>query len=128
MWLKRNSCFNVNNIYKLYTTKRLCSTKITVRFFIYIYFINIHIIMCSALFQEQKVKVGDKEIFYVKSGNGNNAILLMPGLLGSSWTDFKPQIEQLPALIPNSTIIAWDPPGISYLYKINHKETKGILI
>uniref|UniRef100_A0A6M2DKN0 Putative hydrolase n=1 Tax=Xenopsylla cheopis TaxID=163159 RepID=A0A6M2DKN0_XENCH len=60
---------------------------------------------------EQKVKVKDMELNYVKSGKGQNAILLMPGLLGSAWTDFKPQIENLPALITNSTVIAWDPPG-----------------
>ncbi|XP_059219525.1 valacyclovir hydrolase isoform X5 [Stomoxys calcitrans] len=35
----------------------------------------------------------------------------MPGILGSIWTDFAPQVEQLPKLLPNHTIIAWDPPG-----------------
>lgn len=32
-------------------------------------------------------------------------------LQGSSWTDFKPQIEKLPNLLPNFSIVAWDPPG-----------------
>lgn len=30
---------------------------------------------------------------------------------GSSFTDFRPQIEQLPKLLPNHQLIAWDPPG-----------------
>lgn len=30
---------------------------------------------------------------------------------GSAFTDFKPQIENLPKLLPNFEIIAWDPPG-----------------
>uniref|UniRef100_W8BC12 Valacyclovir hydrolase n=1 Tax=Ceratitis capitata TaxID=7213 RepID=W8BC12_CERCA len=50
-------------------------------------------------------------INYVQSGKGDKSVLLMPGALGSAWTDFKPQIEKLPELLPNHTIIAWDPPG-----------------
>lgn len=30
---------------------------------------------------------------------------------GSAFTDFKPQIENLPKLLPDFNIIAWDPPG-----------------
>ena len=30
---------------------------------------------------------------------------------GSAFTDFRPQIENLPKLIPDLRIIAWDPPG-----------------
>ncbi|XP_055902589.1 valacyclovir hydrolase [Eupeodes corollae] len=60
---------------------------------------------------EQKVNVGGIDINYVKSGDGPNGILLMPGAIGSAWTDFKPQIEKLPSLLPDYTIIAWDPPG-----------------
>lgn len=50
-------------------------------------------------------------INYVRSGHGQNAMILLPVALGSAFTDFKPQIEQLPKLLPNYTIIAWDPPG-----------------
>lgn len=50
-------------------------------------------------------------INYVRSGHGQNAMILLPGALGSASSDFKPQIEQLPKLLPNHTIIAWDPPG-----------------
>lgn len=60
---------------------------------------------------ERKVKVNNLDINIVESGNGDRSVLLMPGALGSSWTDFMPQIEQLPKLLPNYTIIAWDPPG-----------------
>lgn len=60
---------------------------------------------------EQKHIINNKCINYVKSGQGKKTILLLPGALGSAWTDFKPQIEKLPALLDNYTIIAWDPPG-----------------
>lgn len=65
----------------------------------------------SAGIVESKVRVGDFNINYVKSGSGEKVVLLLPGALGSCWTDFKPQIEGLPNLLPNHTIIAWDPPG-----------------
>lgn len=60
---------------------------------------------------ERKVKVNNLDINIVESGKGDRSVLLIPGALGSSWTDFMPQIEQLPKLLPNYTIIAWDPPG-----------------
>lgn len=61
---------------------------------------------------ERKVQVPDTgDLHIVESGSGSRSLLLMPGALGSAWTDFKPQIEQLPKLLPDHTIIAWDPPG-----------------
>ncbi|XP_067618520.1 valacyclovir hydrolase [Eurosta solidaginis] len=61
---------------------------------------------------ERKVEVrGGIALNYVQSGSGDKTVLLMPGALGSAWTDFKPQIENLPQMLPNHTIIAWDPPG-----------------
>ncbi|XP_011192815.2 valacyclovir hydrolase [Zeugodacus cucurbitae] len=61
---------------------------------------------------ETKVKLSDGiTINYVQTGKGDESVLLMPGALGTAWTDFKPQIEKLPELLPNHTIIAWDPPG-----------------
>lgn len=72
-------------------------------------------ISCRGLsYTESKVLVGGKTINYVRTGEAtesNRALLLMPGALGSAWTDFRPQIEMLPALLPDRTIIAWDPPG-----------------
>ncbi|KAH8367450.1 hypothetical protein KR200_005918 [Drosophila serrata] len=60
---------------------------------------------------ERKVRVNGADLHIVESGSGERSLLLMPGALGSAWTDFKPQIEQLPKLLPGHTIIAWDPPG-----------------
>lgn len=66
-------------------------------------------------FQETQIQLNCNKntynINYVRSGHGKEALLLLPGALGSAFTDFKPQIEQLPKLLPNYTIIAWDPPG-----------------
>lgn len=69
--------------------------------------------MNSTQFVEKKVLVRGSNLNYVKTGveNGSKALLLMPGALGSGITDFKPQINDLPKLLPNSSIIAWDPPG-----------------
>lgn len=50
-------------------------------------------------------------INYVRNGHGDKAVILLPGALGSAHTDFQSQIEHLPKLLPNYTIIAWDPPG-----------------
>lgn len=64
-----------------------------------------------ASFTEEKVEVLKSEINYVRSGTGDKSVLLLPGVLGSAWTDFKPQIEQLPELLPEYTVFAMDPPG-----------------
>lgn len=60
---------------------------------------------------ERLLQVDQQWINIVEAGTGDRGVLLMPGALGSAWTDFKPQIEQLPALLPNHRIVAWDPPG-----------------
>lgn len=67
-------------------------------------------------FEENKIKLKDSNnneynINYVRRGDGRNAMILMPGALGTALTDFGPQIEQLPDLISNYSIIGWDPPG-----------------
>lgn len=64
-----------------------------------------------ASFTEEKVEVLKSEINYVRSGTGDKSVLLLPGVLGSAWSDFKPQIEQLPELLPEYTIFAMDPLG-----------------
>lgn len=69
------------------------------------------------LMSEQKqIQIKDSNqntynINYVRDGHGKDAIILLPGALGSAATDFQPQIDQLPKLLPNHSIIAWDPPG-----------------
>lgn len=60
---------------------------------------------------ERKVKVHDVDLNILECGGGSESLLLMPGIYGSIWSDFAPQIEQLPKLLPNHKIIAWDPPG-----------------
>lgn len=70
----------------------------------------------SSVFEENQVKLEDSNrnvynINYMRKGQGKDAIILLPGALGSAITDFQPQIDQLPDLLPNYSIIAWDPPG-----------------
>lgn len=69
----------------------------------------------AMMFEEKHIQLNCNKntynINYVRSGRGDKAMILLPGALGSAFTDFKPQIEQLPNLLPNYTIIAWDPPG-----------------
>lgn len=61
---------------------------------------------------EKKLRIpSGHEINVVQTGNGDKSVILMPGALGGAWSDFKPQIENLPKLIPNYTVYAWDPPG-----------------
>lgn len=69
----------------------------------------------TIMFEEAQIQLNcNKNMYnvnYVRSGHGDKAVMLLPGALGSAVTDFQPQIEQLPKLLPNHTIIAWDPPG-----------------
>ncbi|XP_013102478.1 valacyclovir hydrolase isoform X4 [Stomoxys calcitrans] len=60
---------------------------------------------------ERKVNVNNISLNIVEGGSGSKSVLLMPGLMGSIWSDFKHQVQQLPELLPNHKIIAWDPPG-----------------
>ncbi|XP_025411962.1 valacyclovir hydrolase [Sipha flava] len=59
-----------------------------------------------------KIKVNDIEINYLKVGSGPKVLLLLPGALGSIFTDFKPQIETLNR--DKYTIVVWDPPGYGH--------------
>ncbi|KAF7994504.1 hypothetical protein HCN44_003976 [Aphidius gifuensis] len=59
--------------------------------------------------KENKINVNGIDINYIKTGSGSHPVLLLPGALGSSLTDFKPQLQGLDK--KNLTIIAWDPPG-----------------
>ncbi|KAL7298644.1 hypothetical protein TKK_0008410 [Trichogramma kaykai] len=58
---------------------------------------------------EQTVRVENIDINYAKTGSGKHPVLLLPGALGTIWTDFKPQLEGLDK--ERLTVIAWDPPG-----------------
>lgn len=65
----------------------------------------------ASMFSEQKVRVQNYDINYVRCGSGTDAVLLLPGAIGSAWTDFRPQLERLPDKLADFSIIAWDPPG-----------------
>ncbi|XP_065072970.1 valacyclovir hydrolase isoform X1 [Ochlerotatus camptorhynchus] len=60
---------------------------------------------------EKQLQIAGHKINFVEAGSGDKGVILLPGALGTAWTDFKPQIEHLPTLLPNHKIIAWDPPG-----------------
>ncbi|XP_059219523.1 valacyclovir hydrolase isoform X2 [Stomoxys calcitrans] len=72
---------------------------------------------------ERKVKVNNLDVNIVECGAGPKSVLLMPGVMGSIWTDFAPQIKQLPGLLPNHTIIACDPPGCGKSMPLDRKWT-----
>ncbi|XP_076765897.1 serine hydrolase BPHL [Xylocopa sonorina] len=59
--------------------------------------------------EEQKVNVNGVNINYLRVGIGEHPVLLLPGAVGSIWTDFKPQIVGLDK--KKLTIVVWDPPG-----------------
>lgn len=60
---------------------------------------------------EKQLQIGEHKISFVEAGIGDKGVILMPGALGTAWSDFRPQIEQLPTLLPGHQVIAWDPPG-----------------
>lgn len=51
------------------------------------------------------------DIAYDRIGSGSKGLILLPGSIGTMRTDFQPQIDALPTLLPDYTIIGWDPPG-----------------
>ena len=63
----------------------------------------------SHAMEERKIIVDGTGINYVRAGTGEHPVLLLPGAVGSIWTDFKPQVEGLDRR--KFTIVAWDPPG-----------------
>lgn len=72
--------------------------------------------MANVKIKEQKVKVGGFDLNFALSRvegkeKCEKTLLMLPGALGSALTDFKPQLENLPKLMPNHQIIAWDPTG-----------------
>ncbi|XP_053605739.1 valacyclovir hydrolase-like isoform X2 [Plodia interpunctella] len=58
---------------------------------------------------EEKIKIRDYNINYLKVGNGPHNVLCLPGALGTIWTDFQPQVEGFDR--EKFTLIVWDPPG-----------------
>lgn len=58
-----------------------------------------------------QVSKNSYDINFIRIGNGSKAIILMPGAIGTIETDFQPQINGLPKLLTDYTIVSWDPPG-----------------
>lgn len=63
----------------------------------------------SGSVEERKINVDGDNINYLRVGIGEHPILLLPGAVGSIWTDFKAQVEGLDRR--KFSIVAWDPPG-----------------
>lgn len=67
--------------------------------------------MCQAAntITSHEAEINGGKIFYETAGSGPHNILLLPGALGSTRTDFQPQLSNLDG--DKFTIHAWDPPG-----------------
>ncbi|CAN7991659.1 unnamed protein product [Ixodes hexagonus] len=52
------------------------------------------------------------KIHFETVGNGPKVLILLPGALGSTRTDFGPQLEKLDR--KQFTLVAWDPPGYGF--------------
>ncbi|XP_026367183.1 valacyclovir hydrolase isoform X1 [Ursus americanus] len=59
-----------------------------------------------------KVAVNGVHLHYQQTGEGEHAVLLLPGMLGSGETDFGPQIKNLSKKL--FTVVAWDPRGYGH--------------
>ncbi|XP_077209185.1 serine hydrolase BPHL [Paroedura picta] len=56
-----------------------------------------------------KVKVNGVHLHYQQTGDGDHAVLLLPGMLGCGQTDFGPQLKSMNKQL--FTVVAWDPRG-----------------
>lgn len=54
-------------------------------------------------------RVNGVDMYYEQTGRGKHAVLLLPGALGSTRTDFGPQLKSLNK--ERFTVIGWDPRG-----------------
>nr|XP_057928292.1 valacyclovir hydrolase [Doryrhamphus excisus] len=63
---------------------------------------------CSSLTSGRQ-NVNGVDLYYEKTGTGKHAVLLLPGALGSTKTDFQPQLKSLNKEL--FTIVGWDPRG-----------------
>uniref|UniRef100_A0A3Q0S2H7 Biphenyl hydrolase like n=1 Tax=Amphilophus citrinellus TaxID=61819 RepID=A0A3Q0S2H7_AMPCI len=53
--------------------------------------------------------VNGVDLYYEQTGRGKHAVLLLPGALGSTKTDFSPQLKSLNK--ERFTVVGWDPRG-----------------
>ncbi|CAH2240636.1 jg14231 [Pararge aegeria aegeria] len=68
----------------------------------------------GAEFHEEKIKIGNHNINFIKVGHGPNSCILTPGGLGTIWTNYKPQIKGFDR--SKFTLVVWDPPGFGKSY------------
>lgn len=64
---------------------------------------------CMKRFSGHETTIGEGKLFWEKTGSGPHNIFLLPGALGSTRTDFSPQLNDLDKSA--FTVYAWDPPG-----------------
>eukprot|EP00941_MAST-03F_sp_MAST-3F-sp1_P003982 g3982.t1 len=68
----------------------------------------------SSVTDEKKVRVGDVELFTVSVSPEKiteKPVILMPGALGTAYTDFAPQLDPDTGLAKNRTVVSFDPRG-----------------
>ncbi|XP_054159937.1 valacyclovir hydrolase-like [Oppia nitens] len=58
------------------------------------------------------IEIDGLNIHYEKIGNGSEVVLLLPGGLGTTRTDFTEQLDNFDPKV--FTLIAWDPPGYGF--------------
>ncbi|XP_045472867.1 valacyclovir hydrolase-like [Harmonia axyridis] len=63
----------------------------------------------SSKFKEDLIYINSQKINYLKVGKGPKNIVCFPGTLGTIWSDFQPQIENLNK--EEFTVYVWEPPG-----------------
>ncbi|KAM4705026.1 valacyclovir hydrolase [Rhinophrynus dorsalis] len=68
-----------------------------------------HVLSSCTTVTSARVEVNGVNLHYQRTGWGDHAVLLLPGALGSSQTDFGPQLASWNKEL--FTIIAWDPRG-----------------
>ncbi|XP_026179353.1 valacyclovir hydrolase [Mastacembelus armatus] len=56
-----------------------------------------------------RLRVNGADLYYEQTGRGKHAVLLLPGALGSTKTDFGPQLKSLNK--ERFTVVGWDPRG-----------------
>ncbi|XP_004068172.3 valacyclovir hydrolase [Oryzias latipes] len=63
---------------------------------------------CSVVYSGRQ-RVNGVDLYYEQTGKGKHAVLLIPGALGSTRTDFGPQLKCLNK--ERFTVVCWDPRG-----------------
>ncbi|XP_056233675.1 valacyclovir hydrolase [Seriola aureovittata] len=65
-------------------------------------------VLCSSMASGRQ-HVNGVDLYYEQTGRGKHAVLLLPGALGSTRTDFGPQLKALNK--EHFTVVGWDPRG-----------------